>query len=421
MFKRLKNQWWVGLCVLLAIGFLLLVNQCQKPATSTNTATPAPLELWQDTARATKPLKPINATVKAKKMIADTVITIKIQLVGDLMCHKPQINNAKKSDSTYDFTPSFVHVKPYFAKADFVIGNLETTFAGPKVPYAGYPAFNSPDAFAEALKNAGFHFLVTANNHSMDTGEKGLLRTLKTIEKNDLLYTGTFYSQKDHDKIRIISIKGVKTAILNYTYGTNGNYPKKEHSFMLNLIDSAKIYNQVFQSLELGADIVLVYYHFGVENQKEPTKDQKKAVKWALDAGAKLIIGAHPHVIGPVEKVALTKGMPDTAFVAYSLGNFISNQYWRYADAGVILQIEIKKNTTSKHTRFVKAQYLPTWVYRGQNSGYKQHVVLPAQWVFTDSLLPYYITKDLKEKMLQAFEDTKIILTKNKNSFELIE
>ena len=152
---------------------------------------------------------------------ADSVSEISINLVGDLMCHLPQTQNAKLANGTYDFNPSFEYIKPYLQDADITIGNLETTFAGTSQPYAGYPAFNSPDEYCTAIKNAGFDFLVTANNHSMDTREAGLLRTIDVIKKHGLGYAGTYLNQHDHDSIRILNIKGIKLGILNYTYGTN--------------------------------------------------------------------------------------------------------------------------------------------------------------------------------------------------------
>ena len=128
--------------------------------------------------------------------IPDSLSEITINLVGDLMCHLPQTNNAKLPNGEYDFNPSFEYIKPYLQDADITIGNLETTFAGTTQPYAGYPAFNSPDAYCKAIKEAGFDFLVTANNHSMDTREDGLLRTIDVIKKNGLGYAGTYLNQR---------------------------------------------------------------------------------------------------------------------------------------------------------------------------------------------------------------------------------
>ena len=381
----------------------------------TTCSTTKKILIENDTLVEKEKVKVISAEVVTKdtlkiNYIPDSISEITINLVGDLMCHLPQTKNAQLSNGIYDFKPSFEYIKPYLQNADLTIGNLETTFAGTSQPYAGYPAFNSPDAYCEALKDAGFDFLVTANNHSMDTREAGLLRTVEVIKKNNLGYAGTYLSQDDHDSLRILTIKGIKLGILNYTYGTNGAYPNDNHKYMLNVIDSMGISNAVKLCKKKGADAILVFYHMGVENISEPTLAQKNAVKYALDAGANIVIGAHPHVVGPT-CVQYSKAINDTVFVAYSLGNFLSNQYWRYTDAGVILKLTIQKNVTKNITKYKEASYIPTWVYRGDGTK-KMHILFPANWANDSSKLPVFLNAMHKQKMEEAFEDTKLVLSK---------
>ncbi len=382
---------------------LLLGNKCTSSQKAVN------IEIKEDTKFDTKNNKEIIYEPNLN-YIPDSISEITINLVGDLMCHLPQTNNAKLPNGEYNFNPSFEYIKPYLQDADITIGNLETTFAGTTQPYAGYPAFNSPDSYCKAIKEAGFDFLVTANNHSMDTREEGLLRTIDVIKKNDLGYAGTYLNQRDHDSIRILNIKGIKLGVLNYTYGTNGAYPHTDHKYMLNVIDSAGITNAIKMAKQNGADIVLVFYHMGLENITEPTQAQKDAVRFALDAGSTIVIGAHPHVVGPT-KILYSSAINDTAFVAYSLGNFLSNQYWRYTDTGVILKLTIQKNITKKTNSFKSASYLPTWVYRG-DGGKKMHIIFPAQWQNDSTKLPSFLNASHKQKMAEAFEDTKAIITK---------
>ena len=398
---------FLSVCIVILLG-----NTCttSQKTTGNVSAVTAPALAAENSATKDIVFEPIN-------YLPDSLSEITINLVGDLMCHLPQTNNAKLKDGTYDFKPSFEYIKEYLQDADLTIGNLETTFAGTGQPYAGYPAFNSPDAYCEAIKDAGFDFLVTANNHSMDTREEGLLRTIDVIKKNKMGYAGTYLNQRDHDSIRILNIKGIKLGILNYTYGTNGAYPKSEHKYMLNVIDSAGITDAVKEAKRLGSDIVLVFYHMGVENVTEPTQSQKDAVRFALDAGAALVIGAHPHMIGPTQ-IVYSKAINDTAFVAYSLGNFLSNQYWRYTDAGVILKLTVKKNITKNITSYKRADYIPTWVYRGDGAK-KMHILFPSEWISDTTKLPLFITASHYQKMRQAFEDTKEILTKNNPSLQL--
>ncbi len=341
---------------------------------------------------------------------ADTFDMLTISIVGDIMSHQSQINNAKVNDSTYNYNPSFSVIKPYLSSADFTIGNLETTFAGPNQDYTGYPGFNTPDALAEAIKNAGIDMVVTANNHSTDTRDKGLLRTLDVLDKYALAHTGTFRTQHDRDSIRVYNLKGIKLAVLNYTYGVNGSLPSEP--YMLNLIDTALIRRDIDTARAMGSDIVLVYYHYGQENVVEPTYAQKGQVKFAIEAGADIIIGAHSHVLSTMEYYkADSSAKVDSGFVAWGLGNFISNQYWRYTDAGVILDISIEKNKLTDSVYISNASYMPTWVYRARSPLLKHHVVLPAAWSELDSL-PEYLTADQIALMKQALEDTKQLIGK---------
>ncbi len=348
-------------------------------------------------------------TTNEKYLNPDSTTTITLSFVGDLMCHSPQFKNAQLAEDSFDFNPSFQEVKNYLTTADFTIGNLETTCAGKKSGYTGYPNFNTPDEFITALKNAGFDFLVTANNHSMDTGEKGLLRTIGIVKKNNLGYTGTFTSKEDHDSIRVIAIKGIQLSILNYTYGTNGLYPSKENSYMLNIIDTTTIEHDIQQARYKGAEIIIVYYHFGIENNREPTADQEKLVKQTQNYGADIIIGAHPHVISRCSFFKTNRAKLDSGFVAYSLGNFISNQYWRYADAGVILTIALTKKIQADSIFISEVNFIPTWVYRGTDKKNKMHIILPAKYHTYDSL-PAFISTESKNKMKQTWEDTHEIL-----------
>jgi len=155
----------------------------------------------------------------------------------------------------------------------------------------------------------------------------------------------------------------------------------------------------------------------GLENVTEPTQLQNDAVRFALEAGATVVIGSHPHMIGPMKKV-YSKAIQDTAFIAYSVGNFLSNQYWRYTDAGVILKLMFQKNFTKHSTYLKESKFLPTWVYRGIGTK-KAHVILPAQWGKDTTNLPEFVTSDQKHKMVEAFNDTKTMVTKDNPSFKL--
>jgi hypothetical protein len=344
--------------------------------------------------------------VESKKLFVEEIVsTATIAFVGDLMCHSTQFNYAHVQGDSFDFKPVFSEVKKYLELADFAVGNLETVTAGKEKGYSGYPLFNTPSDFVTALKYAGFDLLVTANNHSLDRGEYGVRKTIENILNNGLSYTGTFLSEEDKEKVRVFNLYGISVAIIAYTYGTNGIPLPRGKDYIINLIDDNTFKEDISGARAQGAEIVIVHFHFGEEYKRNPSKYQIENVKKAVEAGADIIIGGHPHVIQPAEFLKGTGGTLDSVFTAYSLGNFISNQRWRYSDAGVILFLTLKKNFKTGEIYLAGVSYLPTWVFRGVIKGKREFVILPAEAAFYDNNYNFLSEDDL-QKMRQAFSDT---------------
>jgi poly-gamma-glutamate capsule biosynthesis protein CapA/YwtB (metallophosphatase superfamily) len=341
----------------------------------------------------------------------DSLVTVSVSVVGDIMCHSVQYNYARVSADSFDFNPVFAEIKSYLKQSDFLFGNLETVTAGEQKRYSGYPLFNSPDAFISALNNAGFDLLTTANNHALDRGEQGIRRTIDEMKLNHMDYTGTFLSEKDRDSIRIYNIKGIRIALLAYTYGTNGIPVPKGKKYLLNIIDTTVIRNDIKLTREKGADIVLIYFHFGDENQRFPNSYQKEIVNKSIAAGADIIIGGHTHVLQPVSFYKPNNTELDTGFVIYSMGNFVSNQRWRFSDGGAVLSFSLTKNFDHKSVHLDKVEYLPIWVFRGFTESGKQYIIIPSESALMDSSYSFLTPYDRK-MAIQSFNDTRGILTR---------
>ena len=349
----------------------------------------------------------------------DSITTVSISVVGDLMCHSVQFNYARVEADSFDFTGVFREVKKYLNSSDFTYGNLETVLAGKSKSYSGYPFFNTPDAFLDAINNAGFDMLVTANNHALDQGEKGVFRTIKKMDEIGINHTGTFISQRDRDSVRIVNLKNIKLAVLAYTYGTNDIPVPKGKNYLINLIDFDLIESDIAKARKDGAEIVLVNFHYGEEYKREPVTFQNEVVNKTIEAGADIIIGGHPHVIQPVNYFKTDSAKLDTGFVAYSMGNFISNQRWRYSDAGLILNIQLVKNRNTDSIYIKNVSYVPTWVFKGSTENKKEYIILPSTLSSEDSVMNF-LTKTDQQNMQRAFNDTKYILTKYNSNIEEI-
>ena len=243
---------------------------------------------------------------------------------GDIMSHIPQLNDAYvASTGKYDYNHMFTDAAKQLKKADYAVANLETVLGGgPK--YSGFPCFSSPDALAEAAKNAGFDLLATANNHTRDQGVDGIFRTLDVLDELGLAHVGTYRSQEERD--------------LN---------------------------SGMAAARALGTDLIAVMIHWGVEYQNAPNDYQRKIADHLFKEGADIILGGHPHVLQPYETVKFTdnRGNEKKGFVIYSFGNFISNQQQEPATkTTIILDLELTKNQKTGKTKITDIRYTPYYM-----------------------------------------------------------
>ena len=177
--------------------------------------------------------------------------------------------------------------------------------------------------------------------------------------------------------------------------------------------------NRILNQQELsGAELVLVHFHFGEEYKREPVQFQKDVVNKTIELGADIIIGGHPHVLQPVNFFKTKNAKLDSGFVAYSMGNFFSNQRNRYTDAGMILTISIKKDLTLNTFEIHEVNYLPTWVFRGSTTNGKEYVIMPSTNVADTT---FELSKSESKQMEQAFNDTRYIINKYTTNSKLRE
>jgi len=298
---------------------------------------------------------------------------VSLLFMGDIMGHDEQIWSAEDREThTYNYDDVFKYIKPAISEADIAIGNLEVTLGGP--PYKGYPAFSSPAALAVSCKNAGIDCLVTANNHSADRGKKGIINTILRLDSIGIPHTGTFTDSLSREKLSpmIIEKNGITLALLNYTYGTNGiKVPKP---VIVNLLDKEIISRDILLAKEKNPDLIVLFLHWGNEYDTIPSKNQTELAEYFFSAGVDLVIGSHPHVI---QKMVWEKGADGKkdGLVAYSLGNFVSNQRKAKTDGGTMIRIEIEKK--EERTYITNAEYILTWVYTPIEKYRKRFFILP--------------------------------------------
>jgi len=350
---------------------------------------------------------------------------LSIVCVGDVMVHEPQLRAQYDSKTgTYNFDNNFQYIKKYIEAADLAICNIETTFAGPS--YSGYPAFSSPDELAASLKNAGFDIASTANNHMLDKGVVGLKRTLDVLWGNGFGTTGSLMEATDL-RYTMKEVNGVQIAVIGYTYETpsidsrvaiNGSYISPETAAHINSFgyedmdaELSKIQDVVTEAKVAGADIVIMFYHWGTEYHTSANQYQRyMAEKTAQNMDVDIIFGSHPHNLQEMEYYPKTIMVVDQAGepvlneetgkqlmstkqvpVFFSLGNFLSNQRretlgagYHNTETGAIgrisleyVQTEQEDGTLVGEIATLSMDAIPTWVDKYKSNGKDVYVIVP--------------------------------------------
>jgi poly-gamma-glutamate synthesis protein (capsule biosynthesis protein) len=293
--------------------------------------------------------------------------------IGDVMGHGGQVRAAfDENTKTYSYDSTFSRIAPAFALTDLAIANLEVTLAGE--PYSGYPQFSSPDALADGLKTAGIDALVTANNHSVDRGKNGIIRTIDVLNNRGIPFAGTYKDKANRDSTYplLIEQNGIRVALLNYTYGTNG-IPVPSPT-IVNLIDTAQIRTDYQKAKAMQVDEVIAFLHWGNEYQRTPSLEQMKLTAFMHNLGLRIVIGSHPHVLQRME-ASMDTDSTEGRVAVYSLGNFVSNQRSRYQNGGAMALIRLEKD--EKSTRIAHTGHILVWVHLPKREGRKIYQVLP--------------------------------------------
>lgn len=393
---------------LLALALLLLLTGCgSAPSTQADASEPP----------------------EASEPVVQPNIVSTLAVCGDAMSHMPQTRDAYDSQAgAYDYKPMIRFAKPWIEQADYAVVNLETTFAGGS-DYSGFPAFNTPDALGDALKDAGFDLVSTANNHCLDRGYDGMVRTLDVLDNLGLAHVGTYRSAVERaaqNGVHVADVGGIKVAFLSYTYGTNGIPLSKSHPDTVNILhtdymsdaqvlDTARIADDLAAAEALSPDLIAVIVHWGVEYQTTQNDHQEEIADFLFDHGADVILGSHPHVLQPMETRTLTDrdGTTHTGFVCWSLGNFISSQNDEYTDTTVVLNLELTKNPNTGATDVTKVGYVPLYMLdREQEVDGERFTLLDAhrgieEYASGDSS---YISASTEKKLQKCVSDCHKIL-----------
>ena len=282
---------------------------------------------------------------------------------GDILLHAPVFNQAavdgRSTGLAYDFRPMFQLVKPQLSAADLAICHQETALSATDVGLSGYPVFNSPHEIVNAIADAGYDGCSTASNHSYDHGAQGVVDTINALDSVKVEHAGTAASAATRLP-EWHTVRGVKIALLDYTYGLNGFALPATQPFLVNLINVPQILADAKAAKVAGAQIVVVQMHWGNEYVATPSTEQRaEATQLLASPYVDAIVGGHVHVVQPVEYI-------NGKYVVYGIGNFLSNQSGECCPVssqdGVIVTLHFKE--TAGKWAVSGVTYTPTYVDR---------------------------------------------------------
>ena len=338
---------------------------------------------------------------------------ITIRSVGDIVAHAP-ILKAAYTGSTYDFSSMFTEVAETLGKADYTVLNVDGPMGGTKYArYRGYPQFNTPPHLMLPLKDAGVDMLTLANNHALDTYFDGLLLTIKKVDEVGLAHIGAYSSKEEREKPYIVDIGGIQVGFLNYATATNNMMQRsdpKANEFGLRTVDNSNAPKDIKNLRDAGAEIVIVYMHWGEEYNQNVTNNIKKMAKTLATAGADAIIGGHQHVVLPCEWLTGKgeDGVERRTLVMYGMGNFLSDQRARYRDSGAIFEITIADNAETGKPEVMNPQFIPTYVHRTKNGNGFNYKVLVCGDVIDNP--PSGMAANVLNRIKQVWNEQKLVM-----------
>ncbi len=289
-----------------------------------------PMQSWdpEETVQPMQSQKPEASVPTPEPTLAPTpeptpVPEVKLVMVGDILLHTPLAESGKSPEGGYDFSAVFANLREEIEAADVALVNQEVIIGGAELGVSGYPSFNAPYELGDALAETGFDVVLHATNHALDKRKQGILNCLSFWRENypDMAVLGIHDSQESQQDIYVYEQQGIRIAVLNYTYGTNGVPLPEDMPYAVDMLQKDRVAADLKRAQEL-ADFVIVCPHWGKEYVLEQTKDQENWAKLFAENGADLVLGTHPHVIEPIEQVASANG--NQALVYYSLGNFVN-------------------------------------------------------------------------------------------------
>lgn len=381
--------------VVLVVLIVVIVRSCGSSDTPTDPVTP--------------PVDPDTTTTDTPDPTPASA-TATLSAVGDIMIYESQLQDALQDDGTYNFLPSLAPVSTLLTASDLTVGNFEANFGGDP---AGYPNFRAPTSLATTLSGLGFDILQTANTYSIQNGVTGLQSTVSTIRDAGMDTLGTYLSADDKaaNQVVVREVNGIRIAFIGFTKGLNNLTLPTGSEYAVDLlytdyatnystVNTAAISAAVTAAQATEPDVIVAMVHWGSEYETTVSSTQEQIANQLIQSGVDVILGSHPHIVGPMELRTVTvDGVEKEVFIAYSLGNFLAamtREDQTYLNEGVVLNLEFTK--TGDETVISSVDYVPTYRFDNGETAINRYEVRSVYDVLNNN--PDETTRTLMEQAL---------------------
>lgn len=303
------------------------------------------------------------------------IFNVNLSVVGDILCKKEMINDAKTDDGTYNFTHMFSNIKQYVQNSNLAIGTLETNFTNDD--YSDNELYNAPTELLKAVKESGIGLVSLAHNHVLDYGIDGVKETIASTKEQEIETVGIIKNKLMQEENSqnltndftgvIKEVEGIKIAFLAYTYGLNGEESFTDEEKSVVNIYSEELALKDLEYAKQNSNYIIAIMHWGEENSSNISDEQNQITGFLVENGVDMILGSHPSVVEPMKVVQDSTGK--NVLVAYSLGNYISTQQNDNSDVEIILNISIAMRSDDDKAILQKVSYTPIYMLdNGKNS-----------------------------------------------------
>jgi poly-gamma-glutamate capsule biosynthesis protein CapA/YwtB (metallophosphatase superfamily) len=266
--------------------------------------------------------------------------TVTLITVGDIS-YSREVGRQVRAHK--DLNYPFLKVKDILKNGDITFANLESPVTPGREIADGEMVFRADPGTEKALKEARITLVSLANNHTPNFGEESLKNTFNYLKNAKVKYVGAGNNDSSAYHPAYLEAKGTKFAFLAYSDPAlvPSNYEADEKRAGTAFMNVEKMMEEVGKAKK-ATDFVIVYMHSGAEYTQFPSSSQIKFAHAAIDAGADMVIGSHPHVVQTMEKYK-------DKYIFYSIGNFVFDQMWSYETRqGLILKITFDNKQLSK-------------------------------------------------------------------------